>query len=211
MAVVLDINMISLEWMDLESAIYNAYNCHNVNITIDEIIAIDDWSWSKFSNVMYEDMYGAVSKGKVVCVKMHSDECENMGVFIQKIDNNYNYTIWLSMEKHPEMDTDEISERNYNYYIQVINHIKRTIIKKESEFIVIAVGVETVFKYNQRVEEVVKSSKNVVLWIINHNIVNETIFLSDYIEIFKHNEVIIFGKVSKNVEKSFGDDYSSTF
>ncbi len=166
MAAVLDIDILSAGWADIKSVLRKAGEIYCVDIKIDNISSIDDWQWTGKENVRYDDILEALSSGKIIVIKASAEGYENLGVYIKQAGQKYNYSFWIGLEKHPEMDSNEITAENKAHYEFLIDSVMKIFKELHIEFMACAVGIETMIEDSEVLEETISKSKNVAVWIV---------------------------------------------
>lgn len=164
MAIVLDINLLCEKILDLN--ITESLLREN-GVRIKSIISMDNWRWENEQKVEnLNDIKTVVDYNKIVVVQMEVTMVKDVGIYIEKIDNNYLYTLWINTEGYPMLDYDTISLENKRYYEKIYRSILGVEEKYETSLGIIGIGLETDFYYSKNVVEIIKKSRNMLAWIV---------------------------------------------
>lgn len=167
MSAVLDIDILSAGWADIKSILQKVGEIYFVDIKIDNISSIDDWQWTGKAAIEYDDISETLSSGKIIVIEASAEGYENLGVYIRRAGQKYNYGFWIGTEKHPEMDSNEITAENRAHYEFLTDSIIEIFKDLHIEFMACAVGIETMIKDSEELEETISKSKNVAAWIVD--------------------------------------------
>lgn len=165
MAVVLDINILCNKILDLDDirTVLTKYK-----VSIDSVNSIDNWMWDNEQKIAsFKQIAAIVDMQHIVIIKLKSPQIKDMGIFIEKMENQYLYTLWINTEGYPMLDCEDITINNHQYYkeiIQAIFEFKRLI---KDSFEVAGIGLETDFCYEKNIRDIIQNSKNMMIWILN--------------------------------------------
>ena len=165
MAVVLDINMLCNEILDLNmiATLLNKYS-----ICMESMNVIDSWMWDNEKKV--EDLNQIASildMQHIVIIKLKSHQIKDMGVYIEKFENQYLYTLWINTEGYPMLDCEKITKDNCEYYKEIVRAILELNGLIKDFFDLVGIGLETDICYEKNVMDIVQNSKNVMIWILS--------------------------------------------
>ena len=165
MAVVLDINMLCNEILDLNmiATLLNKYS-----ICMESMNVIDSWMWDNEKKV--EDLNQIASildMQHIVIIKLKSPQIKDMGVYIEKFENQYLYTLWINTEGYPMLDCEKITKDNCEYYKEIVRAILELNGLIKDFFDLVGIGLETDICYEKNVMDIVQNSKNVMIWILS--------------------------------------------
>ena len=168
MAVALDINFLSNELMDID-IIENLFIKHNVKIV--SINSIDNWMWDNEKEIDSLMHIGKVlNHCQIVIIKLKQPLMKDLGIFIEKIENLYLYTVWMNTEGYPMLDCDAITLENCKYFENIIATLLKMKENNINIFEVVAIGLETDIHYSKNILNMIQKSKNVFVWIFNQDV-----------------------------------------
>lgn len=107
-----------------------------------------------------------------------------MGIYIEKIDNCYLYTVWINTEGYPMLDCDKITLDNHEFYNNLVKLILEVNEVIDIPFEVIGIGLETDIYYNKNIMDSIRNSKNIMLWIVKKHIE-----LNNELKLYKVREI----------------------
>jgi len=168
MAVVLDINLLSNNFLDI-NIISQMIDEHNANIL--SINSIDNWMWDNEKEIgSLTQIENILNSYCIIIIQLKHPLFKDLGIYIEKIDATYFYTIWINTEGYPVLDCDNISSSNYKYYEKIVQIILKMNKNVHNFFEVIAIGLETEFYYSKNIIDIIKNSKNIIIWILNDQV-----------------------------------------
>lgn len=139
-------------------------------IGIEKMLSIDDWAWTNQREVQgFLDMERRLEEGKIIVIYIESNKWKNVGLYIEKEEEEYIYTLWFNTEGIPELDSSKINNSNIKYYKRAYSVLEELIVKYNINFRIIAIGVESDVSYCDNLKKMISDSYNVVVWIINKN------------------------------------------
>lgn len=168
MAIVLDINFLCNNMLDI-SIIENLLIEYQVKV--DTINCLDNWMWDNEKEV--ESLNGIekmLMNNQIVVIKLKRPLIKDLGMYIEKIENIYQYTLWINTEGYPELDCDMINEKNRRIYEKILQAILCMKEKDLNIFEIIGIGLETDIHYNKNIIDIIKNSENILVWIINRHV-----------------------------------------
>lgn len=168
MAVALDINFLSNELMDID-IIENLFKKHNVKIV--SINSIDNWMWDNEKEIDSLMHIGEVlNHCQIVIIKLKQPLMKDLGIFIEKVENLYLYTVWMNTEGYPMLDCDAITLENCKYFENIFATLLKMKENNINIFEVVAIGLETDIHYSKNILDMIQESKNVFVWIFNQDV-----------------------------------------
>lgn len=189
MAIVLDINVLCKKVLNfnLIKDLINDYEA-----VVDSINSIDTWEWDNEQQINFWQIEDVVNKGKIIIVKLVSPKFKDLGIYIEKMNDVYLYTLWINTEGYPELDSDTISVKNRIYYEKVYREILKINKSNQSLIKIVGIGLETEFSYDENVIGIVQSSRNMSVWIVEDYINLETELINYRKNMAKEFGVIIY-------------------
>lgn len=94
------------------------------------------------------------------------------GIYIEKINGEYVYNLWINTEGYPDLDIDKITPYNKPYFqnfYQIFEELEK---EQNIGLRILGIGVETVFQYEEQNSDLIKKSKNIIAWLINKEFKN---------------------------------------
>ncbi len=165
MAVVLDINILSNKMLDLnKSASFLA----RYDISIESINSIDNWMWDNEKKIEDTKQIAAIlDMQHIVIIKLKQSSIKDIGVYIEKIDNQFLYTLWINTYGCTMLDCERITIENSEFYKKVVQAVLEWNRLLEDSFKVVGIGLETNFCYAKDVIGILQKSKNMMIWMLN--------------------------------------------
>lgn len=165
MAVVLDINILCSKMLDLNKS---ASLLAKHNISIGSVNSIDNWMWDNEKEVEdFKQIANILDSHHIVTIKLKQPSIKDMGVYIEKVENQFLYTLWINTEGYEMLDCEKLTVNNSEFYkklIQAVLEMNRLI---EDSFEVVGIGLETDFYYEKNVMDIIRKSTNMLIWILN--------------------------------------------
>ena len=137
-------------------------------IAIRSISSIDDWGWSNQQKL--DDIFSIeqkINEGKIITVEISSHIWKSLGLYIEKEDDIYTYTLWINAEGFPEIDADRITDKNKKYYDVAFSVLESLVEKYSIRFKCIAIGLESEIQYCPDMTKMISESSGVVSWLIS--------------------------------------------
>lgn len=181
MAVVLEFNLICEDVIDLEQVLQNS-ELKKLEISIDKISSIDDWRWmnqQEIQNILLINQF--LKKGKIIVINLKSSILKDLGIYVEKINGEYVYNLWINTEGYPELDADKINPSNEHYFQKFYQIFGEVIKKQNIMFRILGFGLETKFQYKKSNSDIIRKSDNIIAWIGNQDLRSE-VALSNYKE-----------------------------
>lgn len=168
MAAILDINLLCKKIINFD-IIKDILN--NYEIAINTISSIDNWLWENEKQVEnLSCITEIINQNKIIIIELTFKLFKNLGIYIEKIDNEYIYTFWLDTEGYPELDCDIINDRNKIYYKKIYQIIVDLEAKQKDLLKIVGIGIESDFHYSKNVLDIIQNSYNITSWILNNDI-----------------------------------------
>lgn len=165
MAVVLDINILSNKMLDLNKSVSFLAR---YNISIESINSIDNWMWDNEKKIEDTKQIATILDMKhIVAIKLKESSIKDIGVYIEKIDNQFLYTLWINTHGYTMLDCEKITMENSEFYKKVIQALLEYNRLIEDSFEVVGIGLETDFCYTKDVMGIIQKSKNMMIWMLN--------------------------------------------
>lgn len=181
MAVVLEFNIICKTFIDLETIILNS-SVNAFNIEVESVCCIDNWIWENPQELQSLSLVNAMLEAaKIIVINLKCSILKDVGIYIEKNNEEYVYNLWINTEGYPVLDEDKISPDNEHYFQKIYRIFEELREEQGIDFRIIGIGFETCFQYERENSEVIKKSKNIIAWIFSKEM-NSNIELADYIK-----------------------------
>lgn len=168
MAIVFDVNVISNKILDIDIL---EELLHDYGVSIESASRIDNWMWENEKEIKFLRQIGEVlNEHGIVIIKLKHPLIKDLGIYIEKIENVYFYTVWINTEGYPMLDCDKITSENCKYYKMIIEIVLRMNKTAINIFEVVAIGLETDISYSKDIINMIKESQNIIIWILNESI-----------------------------------------
>lgn len=172
----------------------NILNKRGLTFRFESLELIDNWDYeNQVSLDINTDMEVATEysiKGKIVMLSGFLEHKHRCGYTSQMLNSNMFLTgIWMSTAELTVLDTDFITKSNCNIY----NPITEDIIKlnNDCQIILCGMGVETYVNFEQPLESILKTSKNVNRWIVSDR--QHAMSITGFTE-YKSNNLLILSR-----------------
>ena len=163
MAVVLDINILSNKMLDLaQSASYLAKH----NIGLDSMYSIDNWMWENEKEIEAKQIANILDIQHIVIIKLKHSSIRDIGIYIEKIENQFLYTLWINTEGYAMLDCEKITKDNSEFYKKIVLAVLEMNKLIEDSFEVVGIGLETDFYYDKDIKDIIQKSKNMMIWML---------------------------------------------
>lgn len=157
MAATLDFHILCTRYVDFKM-ISKKYGAE-----IKSVAVIDDWQWKNQRAVSEsEDIEDLLCAGKIIVVNFEKATYKDIGLYIEKNNDSFMYSLWVNTEGHSNLETDITNENVAEFCKNLIDSFKEG-------FKFMGVGVETTVKNDVSIEDIVKNSYGVVMWFISKN------------------------------------------
>lgn len=193
MAVVLDVNILCERVIDF-SIIENTIKMYSLRLA--SVSSIDSWVWDNEQPIKeLRQISDIVDSNKIVIIKLKAPLFKDVGIYIERVDSCYLYTVWINTEGHPQLDSDVITPENREYYEKVYQGIS-VVANSELDLLkVVGIGVESDFYYSNNVKDIIRRSKNITVWILNSDFREEEMLINYMKKNAKYINKIIYEKV----------------
>ncbi len=171
MAIVLDINILCNKMLDLNKS---ALLLDKHNVSMESIHSIDSWMWDNEKTIEDSKQIATIlDMHHIVTIKLKQPSIKDMGVYIEKVEDHFLYTLWINTEGFAMLDCEKLTMDNSKFYknlIQAVLEMNRLI---ENSFEVVGIGLETDLCYEKDIMDIVRKSKNMMIWMLNkHDAIN---------------------------------------
>lgn len=167
MAIVLNFNFICYDLIDLDRVLADNIN-PDWEISIEEMLCIDNWMWENQQTLQDISLVKKeLDENRIVIIHMKSVAFKDVGIYIERVKDKYIYNLWINTEGYKELDADEVNSKNVKYYqsfYKLFGNIFRT---QSIRFLILGIGLETKFQFDEDVYKAIKKSENVIVWIVN--------------------------------------------
>lgn len=173
MAIVLEFNLICKEFLDIEQILHNS-EIKKLKISIEKISSIDNWMWANQQEL--QSMYlvsHALNESKIIVINLKSDSLKDLGIYLEKINEEYVYNLWINTEGYPDLDADKINTSNEHYFQKFYQTFGEVVKKQNIAFRILGIGVETNFQYKKNNSDIIRKSENIITWIGNEDLEND--------------------------------------
>lgn len=164
MAATLDFNLLCLQKINLKE-VFKAINV-KYGIKVGQMLSINNWNWEEertINNLHIID--NILEKKRIVVIYLKSEVFSDIGLYIEKFDQEYLYSIWINTEGYEYMDSDKVDIHNVKYYEFIYQMFAEFVKRFGIAYRVLAIGVETNFIYSKNNEEIVKKSEYITSWV----------------------------------------------
>lgn len=165
MAAVMDLNILCKKNVQFEELFDILKNEFNLDIKVDNIEVMDNWKYENVINISYvNNIYHYIEANKIGSIELNILSKWRAGCQLQKINDVYLINMWINTKDLDYLDSYTINEENEYIY----EFITSTIIKLVNKYNIIlaSIGVETMFTYNEEINEIINKSENITRWII---------------------------------------------
>lgn len=164
MAVVLDINILCNKMLDLTKS---ASLLAKHNVCLDSMNSIDNWMWENEKEIEdTKQIVNIVDMQQIVIIKLKQPSIKDIGIYIEKIENQFLYTLWINTEGYKMLDCEKITMDNSEFYKKIVLSILEMNKLIEDSFEVVGIGLETDFYYEKDVMDIIQKSKNMMIWLL---------------------------------------------
>ncbi len=170
MAIILELNMICVRPFDIN--ILQSITDYDLNFSIDNVSCIDNWMWENQTELKDNaDIERYLNNKKIIVINLKSFKFNDMGIYIEKINDEYIYNIWINTEGYPELDSDVLNPNNFDFFKKLYNILSQILREQNIQYKILAIGTEILFFYDKDINSIFMKSKNVISWIINRELV----------------------------------------
>ncbi len=137
-------------------------------VSIEYIHSIDNWMWDNEKEIEDSKQIASILDTQhIVTIKLKKQLIKDLGIYIEKSENQFLYTLWINTEGYPMLDCEKITTKNSKFYKEIIDAIIELNGLVEDAFEVVGIGLETSIYYEKNVMDIIRKSKNVIIWILN--------------------------------------------
>lgn len=170
MAIILELNMICVRSFDIN--VLQSITDYALNFSIDNVSCIDNWMWENQTELEDDaDIERYLNNKKIIVINLKSFKFNDMGIYIEKINDEYIYNIWINTEGYPELDSDVLNPNNFDFFKKLYNILSQILREQNIQYKILAIGTEILFFYDKDINSIFMKSKNVISWIINRELV----------------------------------------
>lgn len=196
MAIVLDVNFLCNKLIDV-SAIKTLLNRYKIKIEC--MKSIDNWMWENEKKVeSFKQIPSILDSQHIVIIYLKQPSIKDVGVYIERVENRYHYTLWINTDGYPMLDCERITKDNCKYYKKLIQAILELNGLIEDSFEAVGIGLETEIGCGKKIIDIIQNSKNIIIWLINKHI--ELYSLLDEFEAETMKDIYIFYKKDEIME-----------
>lgn len=193
MAAQLDINIVSTQQIDLN---YLVSVMLNSKFNITEIYAIDDWNYTNQIKIpSLEKVTSFLSNQKIILLYIYDNIYGNSGICIEPYRRAYLYNFWIDTKNLSQLDKDIVDEGNKKYYSKFYTQIDELYDYFKGHIKIASIGVESLVEYYPTLEDIIKNSSNVNVWITDDSSFN---ILGYKKTVLSNSDLIIFERLNLN-------------
>ena len=165
MAIVLDVNILCNKILDIKLI---ATYLEKYSINIDAVYSIDNWMWENKKEIKdFKQISNLVDSQHIVVIELNKPSTKAVGLYIEKVENHFLYTLWINTEGYSVLDCEEVTMDNRESYRNIMQGILGLISLEKDSFVLAGIGLETDFCYENDIEDIILKSKNMLIWMIN--------------------------------------------
>lgn len=139
--------------------------CAKYDFSVNGITAIDDWHWNHPAEIaLLSDIGEVLESGRIVVIRLITPLYRNAGVYLEKIGRKYVWSVWLSLERFPELEDSRLNLRSKSRFDNIYSAIAYVSAFLRADCELIAVGVETEFDYSDDRAEMIRNAHNIAAW-----------------------------------------------
>lgn len=144
-------------------------------VSIGNAFCIDNWKWENQQAILdFSEIEEKIEKNKIVVIDLKLSVFKSAGIYIEKMQNDYVYEMWIDTEGFPELDVDVITKANQKFYQRAYKALETIVERQKIPFKILGIGVETNFEYDEDVNEIVRKSGHMVSWVSNKTLEKKT-------------------------------------
>lgn len=137
----------------------------NLDVKVENIDVMDNWQYENLINLSDIDSISSyIEVNKIVNIELCISSKWIAGCQLEKINDVYLINPWINTLNLDYVDSYTINKEN-EYLYELLTSTIIKIIKKYN-IILTSIGVETMFKYDEDINEIINKSENVIRWII---------------------------------------------
>ena len=104
----------------------------------------------------------ALNESKIIVINLKSDSLKDLGIYLEKINEEYVYNLWINTEGYPDLDADKINTSNEHYFQKFYQTFGEVVKKQNIAFRILGIGVETNFQYKKNNSDIIRKSENII-------------------------------------------------
>ena len=166
MASTLDISCVYHGWIDFDNPEIKEF-MKKEDVFLDIIYCMDNWMWENYRKIEMENMRKELNNNKIIIVKFKTQKFSDMGMYIQKENEDMVCDFWINTEKYPELDIGVINQENEKHYLCIYQILHKITDMFSLEIKILGIGVELTFEYYTDVAEIIRNSYNATAWLVN--------------------------------------------
>lgn len=139
-------------------------------MTVKSIYSIDNWRWENQQALNgFHQITEALNTNKIIIVELISPLFKDLGIYIENENSAFIYTVWINTEGYSELDCDFINSANSRFYSRIsqmifsLNQLEPNVMKAAG------IGMETCFTYRENYLEMIRGSRNFIVWIVDED------------------------------------------
>ena len=113
---------------------------------------------------LLSDIGEVLESGRIVVIRLITPLCRNAGVYPQKVGRKYVWSVWVSLERFPELENGRLNLRNKSHFDYIYSAIAYVSAFFRAHWELLAVGVETEFDYCDDRAEMIRNAHNIAAW-----------------------------------------------
>lgn len=130
--------------------------------TVSKCSTIDDWNWENLKEIDWQrDACHALQDGKIIVLNIYTLHFPDAGLYIERYQDQYIYSFWLSADRYPELDCAEVNDSNKYFYDNVYTAVSDICRRFELPYDWLIAGVESVFQYSEDYRRMVTTAHNI--------------------------------------------------
>lgn len=163
MAVVLDINLLCNNMLNFSQVVsYLA----EYNVSLESMSCIDNWMWENEIEIEVKQFANILEINHIIIIKLKHPLIKDIGIYIEKIENQFLYTLWINTESYTMLDCEKLTKENIEFYQKIVQSVLDINKQIGDLFEVVGIGLETEFYYDKNVKEIIQKSKNMMIWML---------------------------------------------
>ena len=139
--------------------------CAKYDFSVNGITAIDDWRWNHPAEIaLLSDIGEVPESGRIVVIRLITPLCRNAGVYLEKVGRKYVWSVWVSLERFPELENGRLNLRNKSHFDDIYSAISYISAFFRVHWELLAIGVETEFDYSDDRTDMIRNAHNIAVW-----------------------------------------------
>lgn len=118
---------------------------------------------------------GEMDRDRIVVIQLEKQWVKDLGIYIEKYNDEYLYNLWINTEGYEMLDCDVITTKNRFFYEEILIRMCEMEDKIGESIKLLGSGAETEFVYGDDVVSVIQNSRNVAFWIVKDTLINDSI------------------------------------